>query len=81
MNYLGNQHQQRFDMTTERLFSLGDESVKVLTELKQPVAIKAFFPGGEEQGVRKLLNLYATQSSNVKVEFIDPDKDPQAASS
>src|SRR5215207_8600584 len=79
VNYLGNQHQKRFDVTTERLNSLGDESTKVLSELKQPISIKAFFPGGDDADVRKLLDMYASQSSNVKVEFVDPDKNPQAA--
>jgi ABC-type uncharacterized transport system involved in gliding motility auxiliary subunit len=79
VNYMGERHQKRFDLTTERLHSLGDESTKVLGELKQDVQVKAFFPGGDEQSVRDLLNLYATQSSWVKVQFIDPDKSPQAA--
>ena len=79
VNYLGDKHQKRFDMTTEHLHSLGDESTKVLGELKQDVQVKAFFPGGEEQTVRELLNLYAHQSGRVKVEFIDPDKAPQTA--
>src|SRR4030095_8951777 len=79
VNYLGEQHQKRFDLTTERLHSLGDESTKVLSELKQDVQVKAFFPGGDEQSVQDLLDLYTHQSSNVKVQFIDPDKAPQAA--
>ena len=79
LNYLGEQHQKRFDLTTEHLHSLGDESTKVLSELKQDVQVKAFYPGGDEQTVRELLDLYAHQSSRVKVQFIDPDKTPQAA--
>src|SRR4030095_1386966 len=78
VNYLGEQHQKRFDMTTEHLHSLGDESTKVLGELKQDVQVKAFFPGGDELTARELLNLYAHQSGRVHVEFIDPDKAPQA---
>ena len=79
VNYLGNQHQKRFDMTTERLYSLGDESVKVLNELQQDVRIKAFYLGGDEPTAREVLELYSHQSGKVKVEFIDPDRDPQAA--
>jgi len=79
LNYLGEQHQKRFDLTTERLHSLGDESTKVLGELKQDVQVKAFFPGGNEQSVEDLLDLYAHQSSKLKVQFIDPDKTPAAA--
>lgn len=79
VNYLGDQHQKRFDLTTERLHSLGDESLKVLGELKENVQIKAFYPLPEEREIRDLLQLYSHQNSRVTVEFIDPDKQPQAA--
>jgi gliding motility-associatede transport system auxiliary component len=79
VNYLADRHQKRFDMTTERLHSLGDESVKVVSGLEKDVHIKAFYPGGNEPEVQDLLDLYANQSSKIRVEFIDPDKDPQAA--
>src|SRR4030095_3752599 len=53
VNYLGEQHQKRFDMTTEHLHSLGDESTKVASEVKEDLRIKAFSPGGEEPAVRE----------------------------
>jgi ABC-type uncharacterized transport system involved in gliding motility auxiliary subunit len=79
VNYLAGRHQTRFDTTTERLYSLGDESVKVLAGLQQDIRIKAFYLGGNEPEVQSLLDLYANQSGRIKVEFIDPDKNPQAA--
>src|SRR4030095_13034600 len=79
VNYLGDQHQKRFDMTTEHLHSLGDESTKVASEVKEELRIKAFYPGGEETTVRELLGLYSHQNGKISYEFIDPDKNPQAA--
>jgi ABC-type uncharacterized transport system involved in gliding motility auxiliary subunit len=79
VNYLADRHQTRFDTTTERLYSLGDESVKVLAGLQQDIRIKAFYPGGNEPEVQSLLDLYASQNRRITVEFIDPDKNPQAA--
>ena len=79
VNYLGEQHQKRFDMTTEHLHSLGDESTKVAAEVKDNLRIKAFYPGGEDPPVRDLLDLYSHQNAKISYEFIDPDKDPQAA--
>jgi ABC-type uncharacterized transport system involved in gliding motility auxiliary subunit len=79
VNYLGAKHQRRFDMTSERLHSLGDESTKVLAELKENVQIKAFYPGGDEQRTRDLLDLYTHQSAKVSVQFLDPDKENQLA--
>ena len=79
VNYLADKHQTRFDTTTEHLYSLGDESVKVVSGLQKDVQIKAFYPGGNEPEVQNLLDLYAHQSGKIKVEFVDPDKNPQAA--
>jgi ABC-type uncharacterized transport system involved in gliding motility auxiliary subunit len=79
VNYLGEKHQKRFDMTTEHLHSLGDESTKVAAQVKEPLRVKAFYPGADDPGVRELIDLYAHQNGKITYEFIDPDKDPQAA--
>lgn len=79
VNYLGAQHEKRFDTTTERLNSLSDESLKVAGEVKGDVQVKAFYPGAEEARTRQLLDRYSQQNGKLKVEFIDPDKQPQLA--
>ncbi len=79
VNYLGAQHEKRFDMTTERLNSLSDESVKAAGEVKGDLQVKAFYPGAEDVRTRQLLDRYAQQNAKIKIEFIDPDKQPQLA--
>jgi ABC-type uncharacterized transport system involved in gliding motility auxiliary subunit len=79
VNYLGAQHQKRFDVTTTRLYSLSDESVKVAQQVNQDLHIKAFYPGGEYQPAKDLLDLFRGQNSKINYEFIDPDKQPQTA--
>lgn len=79
VNYMGEQHQKRFDLTTERLHSLSDESVKVAAQVEQDVTVKAFFPGADHIPTRELLNLYSAENAKIGVQFIDPDKQPQAA--
>jgi len=79
VNYLGAQHQKRIDMTTQKIYSLSDESVKVADQVKQPLHIRAFYPGGEYPSAKDLLELFKSRSSKISYEFIDPDKQPQLA--
>src|SRR6187551_3460054 len=48
INYLGARHSKVVDMTTEKTFSLSDQSVKVAREVKEDVHIKAFYTGPGE---------------------------------
>ena len=80
VNYLGAQHSKVIDTTTEKTFSLSDQSAKVAGEVKEDVHIKAFYPGpGEYVPDRDLLRLFTHQNSKISFEFIDPDKDKQIA--
>lgn len=66
-----------FDMTTERLFTLSQQTEQVLDELNQQVRIAGVYPTGkEEQMIKSLLNEYTGASKNVSVEFIDIEQEP-----
>src|SRR5499427_1296164 len=58
VNYLGAEHVKRFDMTSQRIYSLSDQSVGVVNQIKQDLKIKAFFPGGEYPPAKELLDLF-----------------------
>src|SRR2546426_1442782 len=79
VNYLGAQHVKRVDMTTEKIYSLSDQSVNVAQQVKQDLHIKAFYPGGDYAPAKDLLQLFKTKNSKIAYEFIDPDKQPQIA--
>ena len=79
VNYLGAQHVKRIDTTTERIFSLSDQSVNVAQQVNQDLRIKAFYPGADYAPARELLDLYKSRNSKISYEFIDPDKQPQLA--
>ena len=79
VNYLGAQHVKRVDMTTEKIYSLSDQSVNVVQQVKQDLRIKAFYPGGEYGPAKDLLELYKAKNNKISYEFIDPDKQPQVA--
>src|SRR5579884_1994919 len=79
VNYLGAQHVKRVDMTTEKIYSLSDESVKVADQAKQDVHIYAFFPGGQDPATKDLLELFHNRNHKITYEFVDPDKQPMMA--
>src|SRR5579872_1709909 len=79
VNYLGAQHQKRVDMTTEKIYSLSDESVKVADQVKQDLHIYAFYPGGDYQPAKDLLDLFHNRNRKISYEFVDPDKQPMLA--
>jgi ABC-type uncharacterized transport system involved in gliding motility auxiliary subunit len=79
VNYLGAQHVKRVDMTSEKIYSLSDQSVSVAQQVKQDLKIKAFYPGGEYAPAKEILELFKLKNNKIAYEFIDPDKQPQIA--
>jgi ABC-type uncharacterized transport system involved in gliding motility auxiliary subunit len=79
VNYLGAQHVKRVDTTTEKIYSLSDESTKVVQQIKQDLHIKAFYPGGEYAPAKEVLELFKGKNNRISYEFIDPDKQPVVA--
>src|SRR5439155_14674152 len=79
VNYLGAQHVKRLDMTTEKIYSLSDQSVSVAQQVNAPLRIRAFYPGGDYAPARDLLDLFKSKNNKISYEFIDPDKQPQVA--
>ena len=79
VNYLGAQHVKRVDTTTERIYSLSDQSGSVAAQVQQDLKIKAFYTGGEYAPVKEIMDLYKAKNNKISYEFIDPDKQPQIA--
>ncbi len=79
LNYIGQRHPKRFDMTSAGIYTLAPQTIQVLETLSEDVDIKAFFPGGEYAPLKELLVEYRTVSSRIHYEFIDPDRQPDIA--
>ena len=62
--------------TSEKIYSLSDQSLGVLQQVKQDLHVKAFYQGGEYAPARDLLDLYKARNTKISYEFIDPDKEP-----
>ncbi len=78
-NFLAQRYNKSFDSTTNKRFSLSDQTEKVVKNLKQDVKIKYFDKTAQFQPARDLLDRYQNLSTKLTVDYIDPDKKPQLA--
>jgi ABC-type uncharacterized transport system involved in gliding motility auxiliary subunit len=79
INYILALHHRRFDLTTERVFSLSPQSVKVVSGLKQPLKLYGFFQGGRNAQAESLYESYTYTSPKITFQLIDPEKNPEIA--
>jgi ABC-type uncharacterized transport system involved in gliding motility auxiliary subunit len=78
-NWLANQHNKSIDSTSNKKFSLSDQTIKVVTGLKQDVTITDYDKTSSFTTSRDLLDRYSNLSSKLHVVYLDPDKKPQVA--
>lgn len=81
VNYLGTRQNKRWDLTSNQVFSLSDQTVRILKELKEPVHVTVFFDPrqGKEVHEDRLVE-FQYQTNRLTTEYIDPDRDPARAS-
>ncbi len=78
-NLLSNRYNKSYDSTSNKQFSLSDQTIKIVKGLTQPATITYYDKPSNFQTAKDLLDRYATASSRVRVEYVDPDKYPQVA--
>jgi ABC-type uncharacterized transport system involved in gliding motility auxiliary subunit len=66
----------RADLTKNNLYSLSDQTDKVVSGLNKEVQIKAFFKSSDQKIATDLLDEYDYRSGNLSYELIDPDEEP-----
>jgi ABC-type uncharacterized transport system involved in gliding motility auxiliary subunit len=76
VNYLGVRQNKRWDLTASRQNSLSEQTVRILESLEAPVTFTVFDRQTEMDRFRNRLDEYAYHSSEVSVEYIDPDTRP-----
>jgi len=69
----------RSDLTENKLYSLADQTNKILDGLSKEVRVTAFYKTSEQRAAKDLLDEYAFRSAEFKYEFVDPDEEPQIA--
>lgn len=78
-NWLANRHNKSIDTTSNKRFTLSDQTIKVAQGLNQDVRIAYYDKTDTFPRAKDLLDRYQTLSNKLKIEYIDPDKKPQAA--
>jgi ABC-type uncharacterized transport system involved in gliding motility auxiliary subunit len=79
INYILALHHRRFDLTSERVFSLSPQSVKVVNTLKHPLKFYGFFQGGRDPRAESLFESYTYASPKISYQLVDPEKNPELA--
>ncbi|MGD1090798.1 MAG: GldG family protein [Bryobacteraceae bacterium] len=74
VNFLANRYNKSYDSTSNKQFTLSDQTIKIAKNLKQPVTIAYWDQSSKFEGARDLLDRYKNLSSNIKVEYDDTDK-------
>jgi ABC-type uncharacterized transport system involved in gliding motility auxiliary subunit len=78
---IAERHPWRVDLTETGVFTLTEQTRKVLKSLDKPVGIKAFFQTAspEQNKAKDLLDTYTYFSKQLSYEFVDPDRQPEVA--
>jgi ABC-2 type transport system permease protein len=77
VNVLVDQVPAKLDLTKEKLYSLSDQSLKLLQGLKQDITITTLGkPGAVDPTVKEILSRYAAASRHIKLATVDPEVNP-----
>ena len=79
VNYLGARQNKRWDLTANQVFSLSEQTIRILRELEQPVNVIVYERQDRQDIHRDRLEEFTYHTSQVKTEYIDPDREPARA--
>jgi ABC-type uncharacterized transport system involved in gliding motility auxiliary subunit len=78
-NALADRYNKSFDATSNKRYSLSEQTAKIVKGLKQGATITYFNQSTRFHQGKDLLDQYANLSPKLHVNYVDPDKDPQLA--
>ncbi|HXX18464.1 MAG TPA: Gldg family protein [Candidatus Acidoferrum sp.] len=78
LNFVSYRHHKRFDLTSEKLYTLSDQTKKVLRGLSQDITIVRFAKSPNAQ-LNDLMTEYKNVSPHIKFENVDPTEKPEVA--
>src|SRR5438874_5802307 len=74
INYIAGKQNKRWDLTSNKQFSLSDQSRNVLQKLDSPLQVLVFAKDEEFPRYQDKLKEYQYVSKKVSTEYVDPDK-------
>jgi ABC-type uncharacterized transport system involved in gliding motility auxiliary subunit len=77
-NVLASRHPKRFDLTEEKLYSLSDQTRKVLSNLKLDVQVMKF-DTEDDPLLRDRMAEYRAINKRITYQFVDPQEKPELA--
>src|SRR3974377_1214446 len=78
-NILADRFNRSYDSTSNKRYSLSDQTAKIVKGLKQDAVITYFNRSTRFRDGKDLLDQYANLSPKLQVKYVDPDKDPELA--
>ena len=78
-NVLADRHNKSYDSTSNKRYSLSEQTAKIVKGLKQPATITYYDQSGKFDRAKDQLEQYANLSPMVHVKYVDPDKNPELA--
>jgi ABC-type uncharacterized transport system involved in gliding motility auxiliary subunit len=79
VNFLANRYNKSFDTTSNKRYSLSEQTQKIVKGLKQNATITYYNQSTRFQEGKDLLDEYANLSTKIHVAYVDPDKSPELA--
>jgi ABC-type uncharacterized transport system involved in gliding motility auxiliary subunit len=78
LNFVGFRHHKRFDLTTEKLYTLSDQTKKIVGGLRNNVTI-VHFAKQPEPALDDLMGEYVNLGPHVKYQSVDAEQKPDVA--
>lgn len=81
VNYLGNRHHKTFDLTSEKLYTLSDQTRKIVGALKTDVDVYCFDKSSAPhlRTIRDQIAEYENLSHHIRFHAVDPQEHPEMA--
>jgi ABC-type uncharacterized transport system involved in gliding motility auxiliary subunit len=79
VNWLGQRYNKTIDTTSNKRFTLSQETEKIVSGLKEPATIAYLDKASSFEQARGILDRYKNLSSKIKIQYIDYQKQPTVA--